>query len=59
MDLRYYASGDEPGPLHDGIRQYRGGGGYGLVGEGRARNRPVTEKKAVRERITPPQVLVM
>jgi len=36
-----------------------GGGGCELLGEGRVPNRPATEKKAVRERMTPPQMLVV
>ena len=61
MDIpRYYASGEEPGPLHDGVRQYRGSRAVaGCWAKAGVPNRLMTEKGAAMKRMMPPQVLVM
>jgi len=61
MDIpRYYASGEEHGPLHDGVRRYRGSGAVaGCWAKAGVPSRLLTEKRAAMKRMMPPQVLVM
>jgi hypothetical protein len=46
MDIpRHYASGEEPGPLYDGVGEYLEEGGVGCWAKAVVPNRPVPEKE--------------